>query len=183
MTSYARHMARPFPGLGWLDYEGRVAPYADVVYRFGQVAIREESIDWGSTCGNMAAAVAHFAIEEAIVPHKNLLFQLPRPETVPQDCDTKYTFQVRMMAHDSGKVINARVPVTVLRNLAVSFPRWVPTLLGDSEIAGVPGTAPGIIIESPLEASVLPTGNERDAIELDGQRVRDCVDERERVCC
>lgn len=176
-------MARPFPGLQWLDYEGRVAPLADVVYRFGQVAIREESIDWGSTCGNMAAAAAHFAIEEGIVPYKNQLAQLPRPDTVPQDCDTRYTFRVRMLAHDSGKVVIARVPVTVLRNPAISLPKWVPTLLGDSEIAGVPGTAPGIIIESPLVGSVLPTGNERDAIELDGQRVRGCVDERERVCC
>lgn len=31
----------------------------DVVYRFAQVGVRDHVVDWGSTCGNLVAGVAH----------------------------------------------------------------------------------------------------------------------------
>jgi 2-methylaconitate cis-trans-isomerase PrpF len=34
----------------------------DVVYRFAQVGVREPVVDWGSTCGNLVAAVAQVGV-------------------------------------------------------------------------------------------------------------------------
>jgi 2-methylaconitate cis-trans-isomerase PrpF len=44
----------------------------DVNYLFGQVSLKEPKIDWNGSCGNLAAAVALYALEEGIVQtHRN----------------------------------------------------------------------------------------------------------------
>src|SRR5258708_11822563 len=52
-----------FPdGVSWADDVKRASREEggwDVVYRFAQVGVRDDIVDWGSTCGNLVAAVAH----------------------------------------------------------------------------------------------------------------------------
>lgn len=42
-------------------------PGIDVDYLFGQVGIKERHIDWQGSCGNLAAAVGVFALQEGLV--------------------------------------------------------------------------------------------------------------------
>jgi 2-methylaconitate isomerase len=42
-------------------------PDCDVDYLFGQVSVDQPVVDWSGTCGNLAAAVGPFAIEEGLV--------------------------------------------------------------------------------------------------------------------
>jgi probable AcnD-accessory protein PrpF len=42
-------------------------PDCDVDYLFGQVSVDKPVVDWSGTCGNLAAAVGPFAIEEGLV--------------------------------------------------------------------------------------------------------------------
>jgi hypothetical protein len=49
-------------GVSWADDVGRAIDHEngwDVVYRFAQIGVKEPIVDWGSTCGNLVAAVAH----------------------------------------------------------------------------------------------------------------------------
>lgn len=173
LDQLAREAGHPFPGLEWLDSKEAVEGRDDIIYRFGQVAIRERSIDWGSTCGNMVAAVAHFSISHLIA---RTPFSLPNPRYVDPEDTTRFIWPVRIIAHNTGKEVIARVPVKAqivhadipeLRKLV-----WKPSTVKDTTIAGVPGKALGIQIETPIEGSVLPTGNERNIIELNGNQVR-----------
>jgi 2-methylaconitate cis-trans-isomerase PrpF len=172
LSKLARDFKKPLPGLDWLDDLNRVRAISDVVYRFGQVSIKEESVDWGSTCGNMVAAAAHFALGARVVRYQRATQDLPPAEEVSLSNDKgKYSVKLRLLAHDSGKVVVARVPVITRLMYKNQETRWVLDTEGDCRIAGVPGTGPGIIIESPLEGSVLSTGNEKDTIEVDGEQV------------
>lgn len=59
-SSSSAHL-EPWPGVSYADDTSRAAhPKTgwDVVYRFAQVGVREPVVDWGSTCGNLVAAVA-----------------------------------------------------------------------------------------------------------------------------
>jgi probable AcnD-accessory protein PrpF len=42
-------------------------PDCDIDYLFGQVSVDKSIVDWSGTCGNLAAAVGPFAIEEGLV--------------------------------------------------------------------------------------------------------------------
>lgn len=49
-------------GVSWADDVERAIDSKngwDVVYRFAQIGVRDPVVDWGSTCGNLVAAVAH----------------------------------------------------------------------------------------------------------------------------
>lgn len=50
-------------GVTWLDDVRKARTPGvggwDVVYRFAQVGVREPIVDWGTTCGNLIAGVAH----------------------------------------------------------------------------------------------------------------------------
>ena len=58
----SRGRAYALPGVPWADDAERAADPAagwDIVYRFGQVPVRNgTTIDWGSTCGNLLSAAA-----------------------------------------------------------------------------------------------------------------------------
>ncbi|PWN89916.1 DUF453-domain-containing protein [Acaromyces ingoldii] len=157
----ARRLGHAFAGVDaqWSAEGGedRAAKISDVVYRFGQVPINDgTNVDWGSTCGNMVAAVAHFAVQEQL---------LKASSGEAEVASEKGTLPVRILAHDSGKVVRAHVPVLQHDG------RWLPAAEGQAQISGVPGTHPGILIESPLEGSVLSTGNALDHVEVDGETI------------
>jgi hypothetical protein len=156
---------------------------SDVLYRFGQVAIRERSIDWGSTCGNMVAAAAQFSVTDGLLDNKKGISGLPDVTDIQQASNvereieeagqSRFQMPVRIMAHNTGNVVTAHVPVAPRFMVRRGMYVWRPYELGDTRIAGVPGTAPGIMIETPLavDKSVLSTGKERDVVEVDGERI------------
>ncbi|MEZ0240146.1 MAG: PrpF domain-containing protein, partial [Chloroflexota bacterium] len=67
-------------------------PDADLDYTFAQVSVTDALVDWGGNCGNISAAVAPFAIDQALV----------------EAGDT--TTVVRIHNTNTGKVIVAHVP-------------------------------------------------------------------------
>lgn len=111
---------------------------ADIDYLFGHVAISEPIIDYSGNCGNLTAAVAHFAIEEGLVK---------RPHAAT---DGIYTQVVSIWQVNTRKHILAEVPC---RN-------GLPLLEGDYRMDGVPGTAARIrlsFLDPSAHGVVLPT--------------------------
>lgn len=110
-------------------------PDADVDYLFAQVRVDQRVVDTAPNCGNMLAAVGPYAIERGLVPARH-------PRT-----------QVRIHNVNTGKVIVA----------TVETPNGQVSYLGDTRIAGAPGTASPISL-SFLDAAgartgkLLPTG-------------------------
>jgi methylitaconate Delta-isomerase len=118
---------------------------ADVDYTFGQVPVDDTAIYWEATCGNISSAVGPYAIDEGLV-------KAVAPFTT-----------VKIHMTNNGRIIYARVPVENGR----------PKIAGDLSIDGVPGTGAAIELNWADSAgantgSVLPTGNPRDTIDVDG---------------
>lgn len=178
LDKLAYTMNHPFP-LGknakWIDQDtDRVAKMADIVYRFGQVSIKgDNEIDWGSTCGNMVSAAAHFALRQAMYMPKLAMHFFREENLSPSTLDLlrkPFPVTLRILAHDSGKVIKVHTRAEFVR-IGNSI-QVQPIEHGDVRISGVPGTAAGTIVETPLEGgSVLSTGNERDVVEVNGKKV------------
>ncbi|TKY87526.1 hypothetical protein EX895_003540 [Sporisorium graminicola] len=139
----------------------------DLVYRFGQVPVESGTeIDWTSTCGNLVSAVALFGLHQGHVKQQRIHEAFEQLEARPAKVGDKFAFPARLLVTCSGQVIRANVPVTLYRT--DDNAGWYPDLEGDVSISGVPGTAPGILIETPLDtASLLPTGNQIDHITVD----------------
>lgn len=155
------------PGVAWADNRRRAAhPTSgwDVVYRFGQVPIHDTVVDWSSTCGNLVASVALFALHNDLIPAKRITAyaQSHRQEDA-------LAFPIRILLASSGKVVTATVPMVFRTTREGS--RWMPTEVGSTAIAGVPGTAPGISIAVPLDTSPFPTGRALDVLDVRGQKV------------
>ena len=114
----------------------------DVNYTFGQLAIQQPTIDWSGNCGNLVAAVAHFAIEERLIktPVENGL-QL-----------------VRIWQTNVNQAIHAHVPVQ----------NGLPIYKGNDKLDGVSGTACAFRIDflNPSTGATLPTGNAIDLLQL-----------------
>lgn len=167
----ARKNGSPLPaGLDWIDEDvQRTKQMCDIVYRFGQVPINGNTVDWSSTCGNMVAAVAHFSVQQGLISPEILADRLPPPRQ-SGDSGQRQSLPMSILSHDSAKVVIARVPVDLFHTDGNVF-KWLPALDGEATIAGVPGRHPGILIESPLEGSVLSTGQPRDEVEVDGDQV------------
>ena len=144
------------PGVAWADDATRAAHPTlgwDVVYRFGQVPVSHgTNVDWSSTCGNMLAAAALFAVHNGIVRASRIAAYAA--ETVGADAD-RCLFPIRVLHACSGARATAHVPVR--RVWVHGAPVWLLSDLADTAIAGVPGRAPGIRIDVPLEAPPLPT--------------------------
>ena len=115
----------------------------DVNYTFGQVAIQQPIIDWSGNCGNLTAAVAHFAIEEKLIknPVENGM-QL-----------------VRIWQTNLNQAIHAHVPVQ----------DGLPVYKSSDKLDGVSGTACAFRIDflNPSTGATLPTGNAVDILKLD----------------
>lgn len=146
---------RQIDGLGGADaLTSKVAvigpptrPGADVDYTFGQVSITEAAVDYRANCGNISAAVGPYAIDEGFVE--------------PVEPVTK----VRIHQTNTRTVIVAEVPV-VGGKAAVE---------GDARIDGCPGTGAPIRLDfsdsaGAVTGKLLPTGNTRDTVEVNGRR-------------
>lgn len=113
----------------------------DIYYDFGQVGIKERSIDRNVTCGNMASAVGLYAVEEGLVEK--------------QEGETK----VRILNTNTDKVMEVSVPVSQgeIENT------------GDFSISGVDGTGPKIDVSfmdssGAFTGKLFPTGNFVDKV-------------------
>ncbi|MCB4820931.1 2-methylaconitate cis-trans isomerase PrpF family protein [Roseicella aerolata] len=120
-------------------------PEADVDYTFAQVSVDRPVVDWKGNCGNLSAAVGHFAVDEGLV-------RTGDGEAL-----------VRIHQVNTRKLIHARFPVREGR----------AEVRGDFAIAGVAGTGARIRLDflSPGGSqckALLPTGNPVDVLEIPG---------------
>jgi len=123
---------------------------ADIDYLFLQLGVEDATITDKQNCGNILAGVGPFAVERGLI-------------AAGQESTT-----TRILMVNSGNVVAATF-VT---------PGGVPRYAGDTEIAGVPGSAAPILLSfagtaGPATGSLLPTGRVTDVI--DGIEVT-CVD-------
>ena len=114
-------------------------PDADLDYRFAQVEIDREAVDFSPTCGNMLSGVAPFAIERGLVGAVDGCTEL-----VIRDVNTNSLIDVRVLT--PGRRVRYD---------------------GNQAIAGVPGTAAPIElrfrnITGSATGALLPTGNSCD---------------------
>lgn len=124
--------------------------WADVDYFFAQVAVDERLVDFKPTCGNILSGVGPAAIEMGLI--------------APSGDVT----EIRIRAVNTGARVLARVQ-TLGGKLRYD---------GDTEIAGVPGTAAPVALSfmgvvGSSTGAFLPTGNLRDR--FDGIEVT-CMD-------
>jgi 2-methylaconitate isomerase len=120
----------------------------DVDYLFAQVAIDKPFVDWSGNCGNLAAAVASFAISNGLVDGDNL------PENG--------VAVVRIWQVNIKKTIIANVPVT----------GGEVQEAGNFELDGVTFPAAEIEVEfvapSSADSAMFPTGNIVDELDVPG---------------
>lgn len=144
LAAYGSPHARQIDGLGGAtSVTSKVAivspskrPEADVDYLFGQVHVQRPVVSYQGTCGNMAAAVACFAVDAGLVPAREPVTRL------------------RIFDLNTGKLILAEVPVQ----------DGAAAVDGDCEIAGVPGRGAAILLDfadaaGSLSGRLLPTGH------------------------
>ncbi|SPO30455.1 uncharacterized protein UTRI_06385 [Ustilago trichophora] len=135
----------------------------DLVYRFGQVPVEKGTkIDWTSTCGNLVSAVALYGLHQGMVPQQRIKAAFEERFGRKARVGDAFAFPARLLVTCSGQIVRANVPMTLYDGEI-----WYPDLEGDHTISGVPGSAPGILIETPLDSSILlPTGNQIDTVTL-----------------
>ncbi|MBW1695470.1 MAG: 3-methylitaconate isomerase [Deltaproteobacteria bacterium] len=117
----------------------------DIVYNFGQVSIDRPVVDYKGSCGNIAAAVGAFAVDEALV-------RVEEPVT-----------RVRIYLKNTGKKIITEVPVK----------HGMYDEQGDYSIDGVPGTGGKITIRylypgGSVTGKLFPTGHATDLVDVPG---------------
>lgn len=116
---------------------------ADIEYTFAQVAVEKPIVDYGATCGNLSSAVGPFAVDEGLIK--------------VADGDAV----VRVFNTNTRKLYHAR--------FQTQNGETVET--GDFEIPGVSGSGARIRLDyldpgGAATASLLPSGNERDKIQV-----------------
>ncbi len=121
-------------------------PGIDVDYDFGQVDIAAPIVGKTMNCGNISSAVGPFAIDEGLV-------EAVEPIT-----------EVHIFNTNTQKEIIAQVPVKDGRAMTE----------GDFAIDGVPGTGAKVTLkfvgpQGAASGKLLPTGNVKDTIEIDGK--------------
>lgn len=159
-----------FPGIPWADDPARAGdPESgyDVVYRMGQVPINDGfRIDWTSTCGNFVSAAAVYAyrhFRQQLQPRVAAHVQATYGDA--SAAPTSLSFPLRVLLADSGKCVEAHMPLVRLDS-----DKWFLSREPDTAIAGVPGKAPGIRMQVPLDAP-FPTGSVRNTLQLGAQRI------------
>lgn len=118
---------------------------AACTYTFGQVEIEHDGVDYESLCGNVTAAVGHYAVEEG-------LCEVTEPVT-------------RVVIDNTNMRCRLYVEVPVKDGMPVDE--------GDYVVPGVPGTGARIGVDLSETAgqatgSVLVTGNPTDVIDVPG---------------
>jgi 4-oxalomesaconate tautomerase len=131
----------------------------DLEFQFAQLQPDSDVVDLTPNCGNMLAAVVPFALEAGLIAAQG-------------DATT-----VRVLTLNTGLVAEITVPTP-----QGDSGRYVE-YAGDAQIDGVPGAAAPISINfldtaGSVCSSLLPTGNVRDRVEVDGLRPFDvtCID-------
>ncbi|KAF8311640.1 DUF453-domain-containing protein [Clavulina sp. PMI_390] len=159
------NLSWPGDGPKWLDDVKRAQHPKngwDVVYRFAQVGVREPVLDWATTCGNLVAAVAHFAVKEKLVYP-----QIDRHAATAgydKTSSSPLFVTLKILLADTGKILRTTLPVLFHSGTG----QWYPVTEGDTRISGVPGTAAPVYIETPLERAALPSGNLVDHVSIKG---------------
>lgn len=120
-------------------------PGIDVDYLFAQVGIEDAEVDWQGSCGNLAAAVGPFAIEEGLV-------EAVEGETV-----------VRIWQVNTGRLIVAHVPTC----------GGHPLVNGDFQVDGLPHPGAEIRLDfmdpgGGVCGRLLPTGRVADRLQVAG---------------
>ena len=172
VPSRDRHMVRlskmgeewAFPGVPWADDVARACDAEtgyDAVYRFGQVPVSGGTgIDWSATCGNMMSAVAIHTYMK--------YWRHFRPFLLHVDPGASFTkLPMRILMANSDERVTVHVPLEKRGENA-----WFLSSKADTHIAGVPGLAPGILVETPLPSSPWPTGRPLDTLRLGDQDIR-----------
>ena len=123
---------------------------ADVDYLFAQVRVSKKEVDFDANCGNMVSGVGPFALERGML-------SLEEGETT-----------VRVYNVNVGEIIH----------LTMQTPKGRLTYEGDTEIAGVPGSAAPIRMDffgvaGPASGHLFPTGSPTD--DINGVAVT-CID-------
>lgn len=143
-------------------------PGIDVEYTFGQVGVGKTTVDFSGNCGNMAAGVGPFALDESMV-------------RVEQGKKT-----VSILAFISSKILTILISKQVdIRILNTNTSRLLVATVdvdelgqykedGDFKIDGVKGTGSMVRVaflepSGSMTGSLLPTGNSTDVIQLEGQ--------------
>ncbi|KAI5480439.1 methylitaconate delta-isomerase [Pseudohyphozyma bogoriensis] len=156
------------PGCEWADDESRRGEY-DLVYRFAQVGVRDSTVDWSATCGNMLGAVAHAAISSHILPYSTLFTRSRLGGLSALSDETKpFMFPLKILSASNSQIIYARVPLD-----PISLEIFQPPDGEGFKLAGVPGEGAAIELEFPIGFESggeggLVTGRARDLIHLDG---------------
>ena len=122
------------------------SPDIDIEYNFAQIAVGAKDVDYSTTCGNLSSAVGPFAIDHGLVEA------------------TGDMTRVRVWSVNTGKTYHAYVPT-----LNGCFNEH-----GSFDIPGVSGTGSQIRLDyldpgGATTGALLPTGNVRDIIQLDGE--------------
>lgn len=121
----------------------------DLEFRFAQLQPDSDLVDTAANCGNMLAAVVPFAVESGLL--------------TPQGEATT----ARVLTLNTGMAAEITVATPLIDGVrCVEY-------TGDARIDGVPGTAAPVTIgfldtAGSVADSLLPTGNVRDTVELDG---------------
>lgn len=135
-------------------------PDADIDYIFAQSGVREDVIDYTANCGNISSGVGPFAIDEGLVREFR--------EGRSVDADKIRTQEVRIYNTGTEKVLISHVPIDA---------EGYSVAEGEYTMAAVPGTGAPILMDyretvgASRNKGLLPTGNPRDRIEVQGQEV------------
>jgi 4-oxalomesaconate tautomerase len=124
-------------------------PDVDIEFLFAQLQPDKDTVDTTANCGNMLAAVVPFAIESGLLSPDG-------------DLTT-----ARVLTLNTGLVAEISVSTP-----AGEDGRYVE-YGGDARIDGVPGTSASVVISfldtaGSICSSLLPTGNLRDSVTIDG---------------
>lgn len=132
---------------------------ADIDYIFAQSGVNDDVIDHTANCGNISSGVGPFAIDEGLVSE----FREGR------SMDKKVRMQeVRIFNTGTKKVLISHVPVDE---------EGYSVAEGEYSMAAVPGTGAPILMDyretigASRDHGLLPTGNAKDTIEVDGKPV------------
>lgn len=124
--------------------------WADIDYFFGQVAVEQELVDFGPTCGNILAGVGPAALEMGLLTTDGS------------------TTNVKIRSVNTGALVEA----------VVETPDGIVNYDGEASINGVPGSAAPVILNfmnviGSKTGTLFPTGQSRQDIE--GHEVT-CID-------
>jgi hypothetical protein len=127
--------------------EPSARPGADVDYTFGQVAVGEAMVDYGSNCGNLTSAIGPFAVDEGLI-------EAADGEAV-----------LRLYNTNSDKLVESRFVVRDGRAV-VDGAQALPGVAGRGAPIRLAFLDPG----GAATGRLLPTGNVVDRLDMAGGR-------------